>query len=128
MPERIGACFVYHVAITRAPKENRCVAPSPELLAYYKSTSKSLAGDKKSLELLWQKYAEYYLNQIRLNPEAQKWIQSRSAEAIINNILLVCFEKDPAHCHRRLLAEEIVSLANPLVNSKHAEYRGDFLG
>ena len=124
IPQKIGACFVYHVALTIAPKENRCVAPSPELLAYYKSTQESLGDDKKSLELLWQRYEYEYLKQIRESPEAREWIQKRSAEAIINNILLVCFEKDSARCHRRLLAEEIARFTG--LNGKHAEYLGDW--
>jgi len=34
-------------------------------------------------------------------------MEKRAQEAKIGNILLVCYEKDATHCHRRLLAEEI---------------------
>ena len=124
MPERIGSCFVYHIAIARAPKENRCVAPSWKLLNYYKSTSKSLGNDEKASQILWQNYEEDYLKQIRESSEAQDWIQKRSADAILGNILLICYEKSNEHCHRRLLAEEIARFTG--LNGKHAEYRGEF--
>lgn len=126
VPQKIGSCFVYHVSLGRAPKENRCVAPSWNLLNYYKSTQESVGDDKKSLELLWQNYEEDYLKQIRESSEAQDWIEKRSADALLGNILLVCYEKSNERCHRRLLAEEIARFVG--LNGKHAEYRGDFIG
>jgi len=114
IPQKIGSCFVYHIAIARAPKENRCVAPTWTLLNEYK-----LNGN-------WESYKEIYLDQIRKSPEAQEWIQKRSNEALIGNILLVCYEKSNERCHRRLLAEEIARLINSEVNNSQAEYLGDW--
>jgi hypothetical protein len=113
LPERIGACFVY-VVTTRAKGIDRVIAPDWTFLNEYKAS-----GD-------WDSYEKAYLEKIRRNPLAQKWIQNRSNEALIANILLVCYEKDPAHCHRRLLAEEISRFKS--LNGEQAEYRGDFNG
>ena len=135
MPERIGSCFVYHIAIARAPKENRCVAPDWSFLNQYKkdtdcdNCSAREARDPNTCdpchEEAWIKYEKTYLNKIQSRPEAREWIQKRSADAILGNILLVCYEKDSTHCHRRLLAEEIARFTG--LNGKHAEYRGEFL-
>jgi len=54
----------------------------------------------------WENYRLVYLRQLN-RPEAQNWMEKRAQEAKIGNILLVCYEKDATHCHRRLLAEEI---------------------
>jgi len=134
MPEKIGACFVY--IVTTRVAENRAVAPDWDFLNKYKAMvdcehcTASEARDPNTCdpchEKAWAGYEEAYLNKIQKLPEARRWIQRRSSEAIINNILLVCLEKNSIHCHRRLLAEEIARFVNPEINGKHAEYRGDW--
>ena len=99
----IGSCFVYFVMRDRGNNE---VAPSERVL-----------WDAKMGVITWEEYAKWY--SIRLSSdEAQSWMEKRAGEAKIGNILLVCFEKDPAHCHRRLLAEEIARRFG-------AEYKGE---
>lgn len=110
MPERIGSCFVY--VVTTRVNANRCVAPDWDFLEKYKKS-----GD-------WDAYEKAYLFKIRNLPDAQDWIRRRAEEAIIGNILLVCYEKDPTKCHRRLLAEEIAKY--PLKLNQDTEYRGDW--
>jgi len=122
MPERIGSCFVY-IITTRAEKANRCVAPDWSFLNEYKKDTNCCYACQNEA---WAKYEKAYLEKIQNSKEAKEWIQKRSNEALIGNILLVCYEKDPTHCHRRLLAEEIARLKNWEVNNKHAEYRGDW--
>jgi len=90
--QKLGSCFVYFVMRNRGNDE---VAP----------TSRKL----KELTVLkdWQAYEQRYLLGIRHYWDARVWMEKRASEAKIGNILLVCYERDPAHCHRRLLAEEM---------------------
>lgn len=122
MPERIGSCFVY--VVTTKSKENQCVAPDWSFLNEYKE---ALSCCYACHEEAWKKYEEAYFSKIRNLPEAQDWMMKRAWEAIIGNILLVCYEKSNEKCHRRLLAEEITKFTIGS-HQVHAEYRGDFHG
>jgi len=113
--QKIGSCFVYFVMINRGNNE---VAPSEELLR-----------DAKKGRILWEDYEEEYLREIRDEAATSwvskggkmpglQWMEKRAGEAKVGNILLVCFEKDAGHCHRRLLAEEIARRFG-------AEYKGE---
>jgi len=82
----------YYVMRNRGNNE---VAPTLECLKAFQRDSD------------WDRYECWYLYWIRKQPEAQLWMEKRAQEAKIGNILLVCYEKDATHCHRRLLAEEI---------------------
>jgi len=98
--QKLGSCFVYYVQRNRG---NNAVAPEEMMLKAFLKLRK-LYGDK---EEFWKQYEDNYLIQIGLDKEAQKWMKTRAYEARIGNILLVCYEKDAGHCHRRLLAQEI---------------------
>jgi len=90
--QKLGSCFVYYVMRNRGNNE---VAPSETVL-----------NDAKAGRITWEEYVKWY--EIRLSSdEAQLWMEKRAQYAQIGNILLVCYEKDHTHCHRRLLAEEI---------------------
>lgn len=102
--EKLGSCFVYYIARNRGNNE---VAPTETLL-----------HDAMTGRITWETYEESYLWRLRNDSAAQKWMEKRAGEAKIGNILLVCFEKDPTHCHRRLLAEEIARRFG-------AEYKGE---
>jgi len=95
--QRLGSCFVYYVARDRG---NNVVAPPKWLLDDYK------AG-----RTTWETYQHKYQLMLEYNLEhrtdAYQWMEKRAQEAKTGNILLVCYEKNPEHCHRRLLAEEI---------------------
>jgi len=132
MPERIGSCFVY--VVTTRVNANRCVAPDWSFLEKYKEAYENCKyPDKRGKmtfeqckEEAWSEYEKAYLFKITTNADSVAWMLKRAEEAIIGNILLVCFEKDSNHCHRRLLAERIAQI--PAINGKSAEYRGEFLG
>jgi len=89
---RFGSWFIYFVMRNRGNNE---VAPPEWLLRNVK------AG-----RVTWEKYVLYYSDWLA-TMLAEEWMEKRAREAKIGNVLLVCFEKDATHCHRRLLAEEI---------------------
>jgi len=97
--QQVGSCFVYFVMRNRGNNE---VAPSKQLLEHYKNRPVHLTVIEA-----WPTYAQHYMDEILSRPSAIDWMEKRAGEAKIGNILLVCYEKDSAHCHRRLLAEEI---------------------
>jgi len=74
------------------------VAPPEHLLKLFKQGKKT-----------WPQFEADYLASLQpeINPWAITWMEKRAREARLGNVLLVCFEKDSTHCHRRLLAEEI---------------------
>jgi len=89
--QKLGTCFVYYVMRNRGNNE---VAPiSQDLIDAAKNNA-------------WAYYEKRY-KELLATPEAHKWMETRAQEAEIGNVLLVCYEKDATHCHRRLLAEEI---------------------
>jgi len=89
--EKLGSCFVYYIARNRGNNE---VAPMNHAL---------IEATKRRD---WKKYENIYLWQLRIT-SAVRWMEKRALEAKIGNILLICWEKDHTHCHRRILAEEI---------------------
>ena len=113
-PQQLGSCFVYYVMRNRGNNE---VAPNKEMLEAFMKVKKIYVS-KDEQEEFWKQYEENYLIQIGLSKEAKTWMEKRSQEAKIGNILLVCFEKDATRCHRRLLAEEIKRRFG-------AEYKGE---
>lgn len=100
--EKIGSCFVYYVAVGRGNSE---VTPFMKTVQAYKKG-----------EISWDDYKTRYLRII--DTLGREWMKKRAQEAILGNILLVCFEKDATCCHRRLLAEEIAKRFN-------VEYKGE---
>lgn len=94
--EKVGSCFVYYVAVGRG---NDDVAP------YIEPYIETVQAAKKGC-ISWDDYVTIYLRTID-TPNGREWMEKRAQESILGNILLVCFEKDAKHCHRRLLAEEI---------------------
>jgi len=100
---KLGSCFVYYVARKRG---NDAVAPTEYTLRTFMALKKTHTTPKEQ-EDLWKQCEEAYHNRIRLDEQSIAWMEHRAQEARIGNILLVCYEKDARHCHRRLLAEEI---------------------
>jgi len=75
---------------------NNEVAPNIFILEEYKKDIMS-----------WDKYAELYTGSLSCS-DSVEWIKQVANNAIKKNVVLVCFEKDAMHCHRTLLAKEIV--------------------
>lgn len=77
---------------------NNEVAPNKELLEMYKSGQAS-----------WNAYTLAY--EMLLNSDdAYDWMFQAVADAKTLHVVLICFEKSPEHCHRRLLAEKIKAI------------------
>ncbi|WP_134499900.1 DUF488 family protein [Microvirga pakistanensis] len=50
-----------------------------------------------------------YCDEVLATPEAQEGLRDLEALAASRPICLLCFERDPAHCHRRVLAQHLAS-------------------
>ena len=69
--------------------------------------SKVLLLEAKSKQIDWAEYEKRYLAEI-IEDDAEVWMMNAVDEMKSGmHVVLICFEKDVAHCHRRLLAEEI---------------------
>jgi uncharacterized protein YeaO (DUF488 family) len=63
----------------------------------------------KNNDLSWESYCRHYEDKLATE-EAKAWMQKRAEESRQgHNVILVCYEKDPEQCHRRLLAEAIAA-------------------
>ena len=84
------------------------VAPTKEMLTAYKKG-----------EITWEQYEKRYNNRL-LGDLADEWVFDviQDLKAGIQ-VLLICYEKDPNHCHRRLLAEWIENY------DSNIDYRGE---
>ena len=91
---------IYYVMLNRGNNE---VAPTREALNSFKVTND------------WNGYVKWYQNRLRINLQSKQWIQRVAEESLCRDVVLVCFEKDHLHCHRSLLANEIVR-QHPEVN------------
>ena len=100
---------VYYVMRNRGNNE---VAPSNDYLPHFLKLRKAYEkiGNKQRLRELWKEYEENYVFQLGLDKDAHEWIQRVAEEALFQDVVLVCYEKDYLHCHRHLLAQEIVRL------------------
>jgi uncharacterized protein YeaO (DUF488 family) len=86
---------------------NNAVAPTEELLKKYKNGEAS-----------WAAYRFVY-ESLLLSDEAYSWMDETAMEVNEGRqVILVCFEKNDEHCHRRLLAERIQGLFS-------VDYRGE---
>ena len=86
---------VVYVMIGRGNDE---VAPNKEDLKLYK--------EKK---ITWHEYARRYREKLETF-EAWAWMRDIATRAKRKHIVLVCFEKDPARCHRSILLNRIKRL------------------
>jgi len=83
------------ISIARFPPKwytGRCyfpLAPKPEMLQI---------GD-------WDEYRRRYREEILAPLDPDEILRKLGVEAADHDIVLLCFEKDRSHCHRRLVAE-----------------------
>lgn len=70
-------------------------------------------------KITWDEYAQNYLMDLRDNPDAYNWMFVAAEDSETLEVILVCYEKNVQHCHRRLLAEEIVR------TFPQVEYKGE---
>ena len=64
-----------------------------------------LVGDYYKRGLSWTEFEQKYLDHLR-HSNVQTDVQSLAAQGMVSIITLLCVEKLPEYCHRRLLAEE----------------------
>ena len=84
------------------------VAPSSFLLELWKKG-----------EINWNEYRQRYIGQIYDGfGHGVRWMKKVGKKAWVHNVVLICYEKDSEHCHRTLLAENIVKWSN-------CEYKGE---
>lgn len=103
-PYSLKSTLIYYVQRNRGNNE---VAPSKTLLKQIKSG-----------EITWEEYERVYRENMPLLM-GTPWMEKRAKEAQQgHHVILVCYEKDATHCHRRLLAEEIAKRFG-------AEYKGE---
>jgi uncharacterized protein YeaO (DUF488 family) len=103
-PTGLESTLIYYVMRDRGNNE---VAPTGTLLYAVKKEG-----------LSWDGYCHSY-KEILKDAGAQEWMRKRADESKAgHHVILVCFEKDPEHCHRRLLAETIATQFG-------AEYKGE---
>lgn len=74
-------------------------------------TEKDLIKKWKNGKISWKEFADDYRKSLRGKEGLLKELAEKSAKG---NITLLCTDKDPATCHRSLLANEIekIQLAN----------------
>jgi len=97
---------------------NNEVAPNEDMLRSFKK----LALIQGMTKELWEQYEENYLIQIGLSPAATDWMKRVANQSLKENVVLVCYEKDSEHCHRTLLAREIMR------RYPKATYKGELHG
>jgi uncharacterized protein YeaO (DUF488 family) len=94
-PDSLESVLIYYVMHSRGNDE---VAPWAETVQVFK------AG-----RISWEGYRTIYMRKID-TPNGREWMEKRAKEANAgHHVILVCFEKNPEQCHRRLLAEAIVA-------------------
>lgn len=71
------------------------------------SPSWPLLGAAKSGALTWEEYGIRLRAQVRARPEAQDLLRDLKIKANERLVFPVCFEKDPARCHRSIVKQLI---------------------
>lgn len=54
----------------------------------------------------WEAYRDAYLDSLK-DDRAIEWMKQMAEKSKKSDIVLVCLEKDPQHCHRVLLAQQM---------------------
>jgi uncharacterized protein YeaO (DUF488 family) len=94
-PNSLKSTLIYYVMRNRGNNE---VAPDELPLIMFKYN-----------ELSWESFCRHYEDKLATE-KAKAWMQKRVEESRQgHNVILVCYEKDPEQCHRRLLAEYIAA-------------------
>jgi len=70
----------------------RGLSPNPELLKFYKSG-----------EIDWKEFENKFRNQMDSNHQCKEMIQTLAHLATIENVTLLCYEKNGNPCHRYMI-------------------------
>ena len=77
--------------------------------------SASLLNSYHKNEISWDEYACTFLVEMDNNPDAKRMIQFLMSIAEVVDVTILCWEQEPAKCHRRLIAELIASMSNNII-------------
>lgn len=72
----------------------------------------------KKGEIGWKEYADNYVNVRLYTRNAVLWMKKIGELAKKQEVVLICLEKDAEHCHRTLLAQNVVKWSR-------VEYKGE---
>lgn len=91
----------------------RSLAPSAELLKRYKNS-----------EIGWGSFKTTLLSELRSNIDSVEAIYTLKAESLVQDITLLCYEKDGIPCHRRVVGDliETPALLDATFEPKNANY------
>ena len=91
----------------------RSLAPSAELLKRYKNS-----------EIDWGNFKTALLSELRSNIDSIEAIYALNAESLVQDITLLCYEKDGIPCHRRVVRDliEAPGLLDATFEPKNANY------
>ncbi len=70
-----------------------------------------LLNDYKKGNINWKQYTERFINQMN-TPLIEAILLNIAKESLEQNVYLVCYEGPGKHCHRYILIELIVNIAN----------------
>lgn len=80
--------------------------------------SLKLIGDYYKRALSWDQFEFRFCEQIK-NPSTQVILGDIAARSLSENVTLMCIEKEPHFCHRRLLVEECKRLVPEIIVEHH---------
>ena len=100
------------------PAPGACLAPSGGLLSWALQQIYVYGDTEETRRCLWPEYSRRYLEEVRDTYRKDK----KPFEALLrrSSLVLVCYCKDAAYCHRRLAADILVKLSEG-----HAQYEGE---
>ena len=67
--------------------------------------SPCLIGDYRKRGLCWDGFEQRFRDRLKVAAVSQAALRSLIKLAREGNVTILCVETDPAHCHRRLIAE-----------------------
>jgi uncharacterized protein YeaO (DUF488 family) len=71
------------------------------------SPSKELLDRYKKDNLSWDEYRQQFILQVTGDSQAVEQLHKIQEQSQKENIRLICYEKNPEHCHRSILLELI---------------------
>ena len=87
----------------------KSLSPSRELLSSYRAAEKS-----------WEQFRESFLAELRGSPESIEALRTLGAQGRLQDITLLCYEKEGLPCHRQVVRD---ILTTPKVLSSYLEAR-----
>jgi uncharacterized protein YeaO (DUF488 family) len=80
--------------------------------------SLKLVGARKRKEISWKEFEKRYIEELQNDSEKSFFVAFLANLVMEKRVILLCAEKLPIHCHRRILAKEILRI-QPSLTIKH---------